>query len=302
VADGRHDRALAVPEPEPGPARTAWRLERLSTLLEAPHLPPETARRAVVELENAFETEGPWLPSVRLTRAVRLQTEDRPVEALALVRELIEQNPDQQRYHLVEALLLGDLDPDGFLAQAAFEALAARWSEQSGAHFQLAVHRLEQRDWAGAWEATRAALATAGNERSVLDLAVELAQQDPLAAHQMKAHLENWSAAEPGNQLPLDLLARFATRLGDDEAMLTRLRERQALAHHDHAYYHLELGDALARLGRLTPAHDHWNAAVTFVPAARRVWTSLDLTGQADHAETFFAEFGPDVEAAIAGA
>tara|TARA_R110002126_G_scaffold27665_14_gene92851 strand:- start:2339 stop:5974 length:3636 start_codon:yes stop_codon:yes gene_type:complete len=297
---GRPDEALIVPRPEGSAlALTAWRSEVLRALQGARHLPAETQRTKTMELVAEFEAEGPFLPAARLARAFRLRGEDRPVEALAIIRGLLAESPDNVQYRLYEIMTLTDLDPSLFLAQPKIQALVQEHPESAGAQFMLASHLAGEGDWVGAHEAANAALRADGSDPNIIQLVQQLAEQDSLAAHQFKAQLERWVSREPEVDLAADLLAEIDSLLGHERAKIQRALDQMLGAHVDHPLYMMRLGNEHARLGEIAQAQEAWSGALTAVPAARELWRALALTGSTDRAEDFFQRFAPDLDAAL---
>jgi tetratricopeptide (TPR) repeat protein len=301
VIANRPDAALAVEIDVSALPHEHWRAAalrlELRALQNAFHLPNEVARRARVAVEEAVASLSVRVLEADLARVYRLNSEDRPQEAVELAAALAEQFPTAPPIAAAHHAALEELDASGVLADLE----RARRLER-GADVDVLLHFAEdasaRRDPEGELDFLRRAARLDGRQAGrVIDV---LAQGDWERCAEALAWIARLRSLR-GPDWYRGGERTIHTNQGRHDLVEASLREDVArgaqrlwalMALAEHLAEHGEPGEArtlFERVLELDPSHGE----------ARR---SLAALGVADPADAFFAAHAPDREAALARA
>jgi tetratricopeptide (TPR) repeat protein len=296
----RCDRALAIEAPSEPEALPAWLVARHAALRKATHLPREIERQQQIEIEERLARLGHRFPEVEIGRVERAIAEDRPDEALALARELLERHPQQPIFEHLHALALTALDPTGSLARPVVQDTLRRFPRYAPALDLLAQWSAGNGDSPGALDWNLRSLAADGDDAGVVGAVIGgLAQAGEIAAAQER--LDRWRAQEPGADSLDDLQRRVWFEASDREELFAFLR-REVERRAGHPGPLLDLALELAGDDRREEAVEALLRAVELAPGNPQTRRALELLGVPDRAEEFFAAFAPDRDEALAAA
>ena len=302
----RSDRALRLAAEQPAASDTEAQVLRLRAthlaLQSNRHLPYEVTRSHSLATEDALLALDALGPRVGHARAQRLLDEDRPGEALTLLRELQARFPNCPPLGLLEAEALAILDVDGVLAEGRLRELHAAFPAHIGIAEALrdaagaAGARAEEERWARV--ARRLGAAGTGNWQVLLDRAVRRADG---SLAELRTLADAWRAAEPANGTAEWLQQRCRALAGRDAELLDDYRDA-AQEYPAGPDGFLSLGEQELRIhGADEAALNALREALAREPSAHEARMLLQaLRHPADDAEEFFASFGPDVRAALA--
>jgi tetratricopeptide (TPR) repeat protein len=297
----RPDLALAVAPPADDPrGLAAWRLVRLRALNGSNHMPDEVERRMTLELLATLATEGPYFGLARSLRVRQLQREDRPLDALAAAEEWVAAAPDLAAARLARVACLGQLDRSGVMRRIALEEVCLAHPEHSDARVALAEARLEAGDEVGAQMDFWRALQGDATEERALGVVLGYARRtgDEARVRFLLERTEEWWRANPHDGATRRRVESLYEELGRRRDVLAT-RELALGMHPEQPDLHWEVGEYHLRLGEVERAREALRRELALDPADPTTRETLRLLGEEDLVERFFAEFAPDIDAAL---
>ena len=293
--------ALAWKAPNDNPQDSltnAYHQWHLTALGAAGHFSASEKRRAqMATLERLERGQKTWA-AAEVGRAQLLIQDDKPAEALAAIENAILACPNSITLAAIQAKVLGKLDAQHTLGRKAALANAMRWPHHHLAWTQLCEWS-KQAPEKQRFYRKRALAANGFNQAYANARAQEIAMQGGEKLAALRARLADLNEAFPFD-FPRRMQRQLWSLLGESELELEHLRHEHAQRPGD-ITAKASLAWELMRLGNFDEAQILLHGVLETTPGDHGARRALEFLGDAhDQAEDFFAEFGPDVESAIA--
>ncbi len=299
---GRVDRALAVELPKEREWQSTWLRLRHHALNDAWHLPGEVRRREQLAVEKQLEELGVRDARIEIRKVVRLSSEDKLEESLALAQQLADDHGDVPYLAFLAIQALSELDHTNLLARGLNEQFLLQHPNYVPALQTMFGYANRADQPALAMDYMHQALIADGSQSNalskLLDLLVEstsdhrqlvrklLRQRDRL--YPQSSTTRNWRRR----------LARERNLIDETRAELEQSIARRPFAvgrQSELISHYLEHGDLVA-------AREQIDALMSKHPGANAWSSTLQLLGTTPPDEQFFREFAPDRAAALADA